>query len=294
VRDAWIRLFDSESVAGCLSADDVNPYTSLPLFIATQRGIPALAAHHGALDSRMAIKALCADFYLAKGELEQDYLLQCCRMYPERIIIGGPPQILPEPATSTKKPWLVFFTEPYANLGWRVESVYEDLLPPLCALARQCGLKLVFKLHPFESIKGHRNLLRKLLPQDQLTEILWVAGPPTTELWSKTQFGVTVESTVALECAMRQIPIFLCAWLQNVYGGYLQQYAKFGVGHILNSPDEMQHVPQLLANWKNSQSAAVNEIWRTIDPVKLRNLLNGTYSRGSAMPTQVGMSRPNF
>ena len=79
--------------------------------------------------------------------------------------------------------------------GWRMEDVYQDLLPPLCALARQCGLKLVFKLHPFESIKGHRNLLRKLLPQDQLAEIQWIVGPSTAELWSKIRFAMTVEST---------------------------------------------------------------------------------------------------
>src|SRR5207244_1824335 len=57
-RNAWMRLFESENIAGCLSADDVNPYTSLPLFIAFQRNIPTLAVHHGALDVRMAVKPL--------------------------------------------------------------------------------------------------------------------------------------------------------------------------------------------------------------------------------------------
>ena len=97
-RNAWIRLFESENIAGCLSADDVNPYTSLPLFIATQRNIPALAVHHGATDSRMAVKPLIADFYLAKGELERDYLLNTCRADPERIVMAGPRQILPRPS----------------------------------------------------------------------------------------------------------------------------------------------------------------------------------------------------
>lgn len=287
-RDAWIRLFASERVAGCLSADDVNPYTSLPLFIAGQRGIPTLAVHHGALDSRMATKTLCADFYLAKGELEHDYLLESCRMDTERIVIGGPPQVLPGPATPANKPWLVFFTEPYANLGWRIEQVYEDLMPRLYAVTRQCGLKLVFKLHPFESIKGHKNLIRKLLPRDQFEEIQWIAGPPTPELWGNTQFAMTVESTIALECAVRQVPIFLCGWLQNVYGGYLRQYAKFGVGHILNSPNEMQNIPQLLTNWGKCESAARGKIWQTIGPAELRNLLSGSHRRGSIAPTQIG------
>jgi len=136
-------------------------------------------------------------------------------------------------------------------------------------LAKQCGLKLVFKLHPFESIKGHKNLLRKLLPQDQFAEIQWIAGPPTPELWSQTRFAMTVESTIALECAIREIPIFLCSWLQNVYGGYIRQYAKFGVGHILNSPDEIRNIPQLVANWEKTESVA-NRIWRTIEPISSR------------------------
>jgi hypothetical protein len=292
-RNAWIRLFESENIAGCLSADDVNPYTSLPLFIATQRNIPALAVHHGAIDSRMSVKPLIADFYLAKGELERDYLLDTCRADPERIVMAGPRQIFPGPAASTERPWLVFFSEPYASAGWRMDEVYKDLLPPLCALARQCGLKLVFKLHPFESIKGHRNLLRKLLPQDQLAEIHWIVGPSTAELWSKIRFAMSVESTIALECASREIPIFLCGWLQNGYGGYIRQYAKFGVGHILNSPNEMQNVPQLLATWKKCEAAADGKIWQMVEPADLRNLLTGNYRRKSTMPAQIGKPQSN-
>src|SRR5208337_610031 len=56
VRDAWIRVFETRSVVGCLSADDSNPYTRIPLLLAEQRGIPAVACHHGALDCRMAYK----------------------------------------------------------------------------------------------------------------------------------------------------------------------------------------------------------------------------------------------
>ena len=288
-RNAWMRVFESENIAACLSADDVNPYTSLPLFIATQRNIPALAVHHGAIDSRMSIKPLIADFYLAKGELERDYLLDMCRMDSERVVMAGPRQIFPGPAVSSEKPWLVFFSEAYGSSGWREVEVYRDLLPPLCALARQCGLKLVFKLHPFESIKGHRNILRKLLPEDQLAEIHWIAGPTTPELWNKTRFAMSVESTIALECATREIPIFLCGWLQNGYGGYIHQYAKFGVGHILNSPNEMQNVPKLLATWKKCEAAADGKIWQMIVPTELHNLLTGNYRRGTGMPAQSGV-----
>ncbi len=287
-RDAWAQFFESERVAGCLSADDVNPYTSLPLLLSRQRGIPTLAVHHGALDSRMAYKPLLADSYLAKGELESDYLLKACQVHPSTIVVGSPPHVSPEPITTEKKPWLVFFTEPYGTSGWRVGNVYEDLLPRLYTLAGQCGLKLVFKLHPFESIKGHKKLVSGILSRDQCESLKWIAGPITPELWNNIRFGMTVESTVALECATRQIPVFLYAWLQSAYTGYVEQYAKFGIGHILNSSNEIQNVPQLLANWKPCKSATAGKIWQAMEPSELRNLLTGN-SHKLSMPDQTGV-----
>jgi hypothetical protein len=104
---------------------------------------------------------------------------------------------------------------------------------------------------------------------------------------------MTVESTIALDCAIRQIPIFLCSWLQHVYGGYVQQYAKFGVGHILNSPDEIKNIPQLLAVWKKCGAAIGGKIWQTIGKVELHNLLAGRCENGSAIPLQVGENSSN-
>ena len=52
VRDAWNQVFKSETVVGCLCADDSNPYTRIPLMLAKKRGIPTLVCHHGALDSK--------------------------------------------------------------------------------------------------------------------------------------------------------------------------------------------------------------------------------------------------
>src|SRR5262249_26522232 len=86
VENAWTRLFDTENVIACLSADDANPYSSIPLLLARHRGIPSVAVHHGALDYRMALKPLRSDRYLAKGELERDYLLQRCRIPTAKIV----------------------------------------------------------------------------------------------------------------------------------------------------------------------------------------------------------------
>jgi hypothetical protein len=276
IRNAWNRVFESENIAGCLSADDANPYTSIPLYLAQKRGIPALAVHHGALDYRMSLKAFHADLYLAKGELERDYLQRVCRAAPERIVTGAPMRPPPRNYFSEERPWLVFFTEPYGSAAWRIEEVYRDLLPKLCSLAQVCKLKLVFKLHPFESIKGHWNLLRKFLSSEQHGEINVVAGPVTPELCMKTSFAITVESTISLECASRGIPVFLCAWLQSAYGDYVGQYAKFGIGHILSSSDQILKVPELLATMKHQQ-VGESAISQAMAPQEFRNLLTGVH-----------------
>src|SRR5260370_5147675 len=40
VRDAWLRVFETRRVGGCLSADDSNPYTRIPLRLAEHGDIP--------------------------------------------------------------------------------------------------------------------------------------------------------------------------------------------------------------------------------------------------------------
>ena len=89
VRDAWNEVFESETVLGCLCADDSNPYTRIPLILAANRGIPTLVCHHGAMDSKMAVKVAHADTYLAKGEIERDFLVRSCGVAPEKVVLGG-------------------------------------------------------------------------------------------------------------------------------------------------------------------------------------------------------------
>jgi hypothetical protein len=142
-------------------------------------------------------------------------------------------------------PWLVFFTEPYHSSGWRSDEVYRDLLPRLCALAKSCGLRLVFKLHPFDNIKGHRKMLRRFVPEyERQIEVL--AGPPADQLWNNTRVALTVQSSTALECAGLGIPVFLCSWLRDPWSGYVQQYARFGIGHVLESPEQIAGIPALI------------------------------------------------
>ena len=247
---AWSSVFESENIAGCLCADDTNPYTRIPLLVAKNKGVPALACHHGALDSWMMLKNIQADFYLAKSEMENDYLQRVCGVEEERIAWAGPTLSRSRQPTITlsKAPWLVLFTEPYQNEHWRSGEVYRELLPRLWDLAQSCGLTLVFKLHPFESVRGHRRILRRYLPEDA-HRIEIIAGPPSAELWRKTRFAITVQSSTALGCAEQRIPVFLCAWLADPYSGYVRQYARFGIGQVLESVEQIAEIPRRLETY---------------------------------------------
>lgn len=275
VRDAWLKVFDSQAITACLCADDSNPYSRLPLIIAKQRGLPALACHHGALDSRMAIKQSHSDFYIAKSEMERDYLVRVCRVGKESIVTGALGDHEEKHAMSSSREWLVFFTEPYHSLGWRTEEIYRDLLPQLVTLAQRCRLELVFKLHPFESISGHRRFLRRFLDRKIAEKIRVITGPISANLWERCACALTVQSTVAIECSSRGIPIFLCGWLADRSSGYVDQFARFGSGQLLHSPAEFEQVPERINSHKFS-SIPHTEV---LNSETLRCLLNGTYSR---------------
>ena len=222
----------------------------------------------------MALKVAHADTYLAKGEIERDFLLRSCGVAPEKIVLGGqglPSSSDPARARAQAEPWLVFFTEPFQATGWRTEEVYRDLLPKLWSLTQSTGLKLVFKLHPFESVEGQRRILRKYLPRQE-AGIGVIAGAPSPQLWSNTRLALTVQSTVALQCASLGIPVFLCSWLRDSSTGYVEQFSRFGVGHILDSADELSQIPGLLA-MKGKTIQMRPALWETMDPAKLRDLL---------------------
>jgi hypothetical protein len=280
VRDAWRALFESETITACLCADDSNPYSRLPLMLAKIRGIPALACHHGALDSRMAIKEQHADFYLAKSDMERDYLVGVCRVSTERVVSVSPGWSQgTEPSGITKEDpgWLVFFTEPYHALGWRTGEVYRDLLPRLVALGRTCGLQLVFKLHPFESARGHRRILRRYLGRKTSRAIRVIDGQAPPEMWQHATCALTVQSSVAMECSRRGIPVFLCGWLADLCAAYVRQFERFGFGHILRTPPELDEVPHLMVSAKRPQDSA----FEALSPEIFLQLLEGTHSRAA-------------
>jgi hypothetical protein len=247
VRDAWLRVFETRSVAGCLSADDSNPYTRIPLLLAEQREIPAIACHHGALDCRMAFKNPRFSKYLAKGEMERDYLERICGIDAARIRIGASsPPYENASVWSERAPWITFFTEPYEADFWRVETIYREVLPRVCAVARRLGKTVVLKLHPFESARQRRRLVARILSGDDRKLVSLTDAPLSREIIQNTWCAVTVESTVAFECAALGIPAFLCGWLRHAYAGYSPQYVRYGVGRMLEFPDDLLRIPDIL------------------------------------------------
>ena len=221
----------------------------------------------------MAFKTHYADHYLTRSEMERDYLRRMCQVPPELLAAAGT-VTAEHRVMGGNRTNAVFFTEPYNAWGWRMDDVYRELIPCLLAMAERCGMKLVLKLHPFESVRGHRRMLNRLLPRSAVDQVKVVAGPCSEQLWRSMGYAITVQSTAALECATRGIPVFLCTWLRDPYSGYAEQFARFGIGHVLRAPEELEHVPEFLERY--SESSAGKAVWDSVDSDKLRELLLGT------------------
>jgi hypothetical protein len=273
VRDAWRNVLSQEQVAAVMCGDDSNPYTRLPVLLACQQGIPTLDFHHGALDGRFLVKELFSDVYMAKGEMERDYLLRICRLPAEHVMLAGPPRpkIKVHERSTSESPDIIFFSEPYESMNWRTEEIYRELLPPLAKLAQEVGSKLVVKLHPFESRHERVAIIAKVLLPEDAVRVEVVEGPFTPQLVRKAWFAVTVESTTVIDCSLLGVPCFLCEWFNSSLYGYTQQYARFGVGRILNSPEQLNHLPQLLM--EPAIPLSENCLVKPMDPDWLRQII---------------------
>ncbi len=257
-RNGWLRVLEREPVAAVLCGDDGNPYTRIPLILAAQRGLPTVSYHHGALDGTAALKVPYARTRLAQGHMDLDYLQRVCGYPAEAMALGAATEA--EGAGSSAgagnaaaaREAIVFFSEAYEAVPARPSEVYRDLLPRLLVLARQHGKRLVIKLHPFESERGRRRLLRSLAIPDH--EVDFISGPMTPPLLARAWFGITVESSAAIDCALAGVPCFLCQWAFTFDWGYPQQFARFGGGVLLESAEDVLQIPEILQG--NASSCA--------------------------------------
>jgi hypothetical protein len=287
VRNAWRNVLSEERITAVMCGDDSNIYTRLPVLLARQQGIPTLDFHHGALDGRFLMKEMSSDLYLAKGEMEQDYLLRLCRLPAERVIVAGPPPPQAIPAHERERDEsspILFFSEPYEAGGLRAEEIYRELLPPLARLANEFERKLLVKLHPFESHAERVALVRKVLPPENAALVEVLDGPFTPDLVGGAWFAVTVESTVVIDCSLLGVPCFLCEWLTYSPYGYTGQYARFGVGRILKSPAQLKDLPRLVA--EPAVPLSKDCLLKPMDPEELRRIL----ASGAGAATQKAAS----
>jgi hypothetical protein len=118
-------------------------------------------------------------------------------------------------------------------------------------------------------------MMARMLSAKQKSVTRMVTGPLTEDLFAKAWFGITILSTVAMECAVRGIPCFLCKWLETWPYGYVEQFIRFGVGIGLDSPREIEKIPQYMK--EQAVRADVREnCWQPAAPSRLRELLSSS------------------
>jgi hypothetical protein len=270
VCDAWVQVFEREPVTAVLCADDSNTYTRLPLLLARQRGLPAIACHHGALDARHVIKRNHADVILVKGRMERDYLVNVCGVAEAEVEIGAPPRQEFSDRRQHKDS-IVFFSEPYENEFARCIEFYREVLPRLADVAAATQRQLVIKLHPQESLRERRSFVNAVLTPRQRAVVRMVRGKLSDELLQQTWFAVTLVSTTAVDCSLRGIPVFLCTWLGYSHWRYAEQFARFGAGVALDSAAAIERIPAMLENFVPRNTAG---LWQPIQSKRFDQLLS--------------------
>jgi len=286
IRDAWRKVLDSEPVKAVLCADDSNPFTHIPLLLAKARGLPTISCHHGALDGRSMVKECQADVALAKGKMEQDYLTRLCAVPAGKVMIGAPSlagtRLSVRTGDQGSRPYLVFFSEPYEATAGRATDVYADLLLPLSQLAARSEKQLIIKLHPAESLTERKNIVERFLNAEQRKNIRFVSEALSSELLDKTWCGITVLSTVVMDCALRGVPCFLCRWLESSPYGYVEQFVRFGVGLPLSHPREIADIPVRLGEAERD-TVTNKDCWEQASASLLKTLLSTTTTEENSL-----------
>jgi hypothetical protein len=154
----------------------------------------------------------------------------------------------------------------------RADEVYREILPALCRVARDSGRNVIIKLHPFETRSQRRRTVENILTTEQRQRVTLVEGPLINELLSGAWFGITVQSTTVLDCLQHGICCFLCSWLATSPFGYVEQYARFGVGEVLQNVEQFGEIPKRLADFHDRRPAPLS-LSDSVDPAMLKRWL---------------------
>ena len=158
--------------------------------------------------------------------------------------------------------------------GGRAEEIYRDVIPGLSELAQRTGKKLAVKLHPSENGRDRKSMAARVLGPEHSGGLEWLTRGMTPDLLRGTWFGVTVQSSVAVECAVHGVPCFLCEWLDLWPYGYIGQFRKFDIAMGLRTPSDIENIPEMLADYRANRQT-VESCWKTITEQRLEQLLGG-------------------
>jgi len=246
------------------------------VLLARERKLPTVHCDHGALNVLLPLRKPACDTYLVKGGMERDFM--------ERTFAGASriEQGAPEAGTSGRSRdtsqeagSVVLFSEQYELIEGRTRILYDDVLPRLCVIARKHGRRVKVKLHPFESAASRRRIVRSVLRAEDREIVDVVQGALTDELLADIWFAVVVESSVAVDCAIRGIPCFLCSWFITPLVGYGEQFLRYGAARGLDSPQEIVRIPEMLRDFEISPEVQ-RRLWKPIEARRLEKLLQGS------------------
>ncbi len=276
IQEAWQHVLSTEHISAVLCGDENNPMNRIPVLLARRQGLPTVHCDHGALNILLSLRTPACGHYLAKGEMERDFMSRRMSIDPRRVTVGAPGELFSRrseamiPSRLGKA--IVFFSEQHELTLGRTRILYEQLLPGLCAIAGGKGSRVIVKLHPFESPASRRRMLEEVLSAAEMELVDLVHGPPTAELFANIWFAVTVESSVAVDCASRCIPCFLCSWFVQPLTGYEQQFVRYGAALRLENPEQIEHIPNMLVDFKITPEVRAG-LWNPIAPATLKALL---------------------
>jgi hypothetical protein len=279
IRDAWRKVLEEERISAVLCGDENNPTNRIPVLLARKGGLRTVHCDHGALDILLPLRAPACDIYLAKGEMERDFLQRTFPVAASRISVGAPaahfhedPRSVVDKEPAAASGSIVFFSEQYELTHGRSSVFYREILPQLCTVARIHGTRLIIKLHPFESPASRQKLIAGALPPKDLALVDLVHGPLTPELMRRIWFAVTLESSVARDCAIRGIRCFLCNWFVSPMTGYGKQFVRYQAAQQMESPEEIPQIPERLESFRITPEVR-RGLWNPIAPATLEALL---------------------